>query len=266
MNRKPVVSKGVQATTQKLNSKNVQRCCKNTIKWIGKEIVSGLAIAAAVALATIFINNRQALATEREHLQSIHLGLNQQYIENLLEIPMVQFHDQNSGTDFSFYKQKHSVVWCAYCNNEVVAYVVIVNSNEKVYQVARNLYLKHNDYLTDFTYEDFSNKLEHYEINVPVNNDDYAYYSELYYGAGPADYNYLIIGTYKNYFEDDVLISLSELQFSNNQQDLIKQWRHTIAPNAYGMIMDGYQDIFTLIPIEENLRVYNNALFGDWYG
>lgn len=171
-------------------------------KWLTKEVTAGLVVAAAIALATLWINNYQARQKEKLQLEKLHLGLSSQYIDSILGIPMVQFYDAHYDADISIYKQSNSVVWCAYDEEKTVAYVVIVKSSGRLYKVNSNIMMSEDAYLTQFTYSEFAAKSENIEFNIPANNDDYAYYSELYYGAGPADYNYFILGNYKSYFNE----------------------------------------------------------------
>lgn len=98
-------------------------------KWLTKEVTAGLVVAAAIALATLWINNYQARQKEKLQLEKLHLGLSSQYIDSILGIPMVQFYDAHYDADISIYKQSNSVVWCAYDEEKTVAYVVIVKSS-----------------------------------------------------------------------------------------------------------------------------------------
>lgn len=235
-------------------------------KWLIKEVTAGLVVAAAIAVATLWINNYQAYQKEKMQLQKLHLGLSSQYIDSILGIPMVQFYDSYCGADISIYKQSNSVVWCAYAEEKTVAYVVVVKSSGRLYKVESNIMMSEDAYLTQFTYSEFAPENENTEINLPANNDDYAYYSELYYGAGPADYNYFILGSYKSYFNEDDFVKLLNCYWSENPEAEAGSIRSHVTPNAFGMIKAGYEDTFSLVPLGEDLRTYNDALFGDWYG
>ena len=142
-------------------------------KWLTKEVTAGLVVAAAIALATLWINNYQARQKEKLQLEKLHLGLSSQYIDSILGIPLVQFYDAHYDADISIYKQSNSVVWCAYDEEKTVAYVVIVKS----------------------------------------------------------------IGSIRTY----------------------------VTPNAFGMIKAGYEDIFSLVPLGEDLRTYKKILFISTY-
>ena len=74
-------------------------------KWLTKEVTAGLVVAAAIALATLWINNYQARQKEKLQLEKLHLGLSSQYIDSILGIPMVQFYDAHYDADISIYKQ-----------------------------------------------------------------------------------------------------------------------------------------------------------------
>ena len=233
-------------------------------KWLTKEVTAGLVVAAAIALATLWINNYQARQKEKLQLEKLHLGLSSQYIDSILGIPMVQFYDAHYDADISIYKQSNSVVWCAYDEEKTVAYVVIVKSIGRLYKVNSNIMMSEDAYLTQFTYSEFAAKSENIEFNIPANNDDYAYYSELYYGAGPADYNYFILGNYKSYFNEADFSKLLNCYWSEAPEIEVSSIRTYVTPNAFGMIKAGYEDIFSLVPLGEDLRTYNDALFGDW--
>ena len=233
--------------------------------WLTKELISGLVVAAAIAIATIWISNHQALRREQEDLKTLHLGLARKYVESIFSIPVVDFYDELSRTEVAYYKLTNSVVKCDFVDNEVVAFFIIVKSQSKLYEVSPNILLANSAYLTHFSYSDFSSTPENPSINTPVNNDDYAYYSERYYGAGPADYNYFVLGSYKNYFDADVFGELLSCQWSDNTLDDISIIRSEAKPNAYGMIALGYEDSISLVSFSENMRIYGDILFGDWY-
>lgn len=235
------------------------------LKWLLKEIIAGLMVAAAIAISTLWISNFQAHKEEQLRLEKLHLGLSSQYIDSVFGIPMVKYYDPLYCSDIAIYKEPNCVVWCAYKEQETVAYIVIVKSSGKLYRIDSNIKLPKDAYLTQFTYSDFSDTVENFDINVPANNDDYAYYSEIYYGAGPADYNYFILGSYKSYFNKDDFAELLGCQWAKSPETQIMGLRNHVAPNAFGMIQSGYEDVFSLVPMGENLRTYNDALFGDWY-
>lgn len=55
-------------------------------KWLTKEVTAGLVVAAAIALATLWINNYQARQKEKLQLEKLHLGLSSQYIDRQYEM------------------------------------------------------------------------------------------------------------------------------------------------------------------------------------
>lgn len=60
-------------------------------KWLTKEVTAGLVVAAAIALATLWINNYQARQKEKLQLEKLHLGLSSQYIVILRKIHSTTF-------------------------------------------------------------------------------------------------------------------------------------------------------------------------------
>ncbi len=241
--------------------KNKKLCSITT--WLLKEIIAGLMVAAAVAGATLLIDDYRINQNEKAQLKSLHLGLSTQYIDSVFGIPMVQFYDASCSADISIYKQRNSVVWCAYVEDQAVAYVIIVKDRSNIYSV--NAKRLKGAFLTKFSYADFSAKSQNPQINAAVNNDDYSYYSETYYGAGPADYNYYILGSYKSYFNKDDYNKLLLCCWSDTPDSEVEILRRSITPNAFGMIKAGYEETISLIPMGNDLRTYNDAIFGDWF-
>lgn len=243
---------------------------KKVCTWLSKEIISGLAVAAAVAIATLWVTKYTQTKQEQNDLELLYLGISKPYVESLLGIPVVEFTETESNTIRAFYKQQHSVVSCSYADEHIVAYFVIVNADKRLYRIPYNFYIDNPAYLTNFTYADFSEQADNFEASCPANNDDYAYYSEIYYGAAAAQYNYFVIGSYKNYFDESyiplVVNSLSSLGEEDSFYNSVEYntTRKKARPNVFGMVNSLYVDSIHLVSSSEELRTYNESIFSNW--
>ncbi len=86
-----------------------------------------------------------------------------------------------------------------------------------------------------------------------------------------ADYNYYIIGGYKDYemgsrYND--LLALYVTSHFNDENFLSADEFHSIrkelCPNTFGMIKAGYEKDIALIDNVEEVRIYGDFLFGVW--
>lgn len=244
---------------------------KTVCNWLLKEVVAGVTVAAAIAVATLVVSEYTKYKQEQENLELLYLGLSRQYVESVFGIPVVEFTEAESNTIRAFYKQKYSVVSCSYADDHIVAFFVIVNADKKLYRIPYNFFIDDPAYLTDFTYADFSEKADDFEANCSANNDDYAYYTETYYGAAAAEYNYYIIGSYKNYFDNSYMPLISNaLTAWNDENNFYKtdeyySVRTKAEPNVFGMVDAQYVDSIWLSSISEELRTYNHSIFNNWW-
>ena len=173
---------------------------------------------------------------------------------------MVQFYDAHYDADISIYKQSNSVVWCAYDEEKTVAYVVIVKSSGRLYKVNSNIMMSEDAYLTQFTYSEFAAKSENIEFNIPANNDDYAYYSELYYGAGPADYNYFILTSLDLYYDAFNVPGIQETKL----KILISEHIIRMNPESLKYMRDEYPSA-VLFFIKRNIGKYADIMNEDLF-
>lgn len=250
------------------------------------EIVTGVVIGIIILIVTPFINHaieshsiQQKLVND---LSSVSLGMSKNYIDGLFGQPIIESGYERTVTWYSDYqteepfisagyKLNNSVLLCLYCDNSLVAFAVVVNESH-LYRIPANMYLD-DCYLLDFTYFDFSETAEECEGNVPANNDTYAYYSEMYYGAGPADYNYFILGSYKDYREKTDAWALMRMgqaysldddnlyPYNEEEHDLA---RKNVQPNVFGIVSSTFSDEFNFVFQIVGNRVNGTLLFSDW--
>ena len=249
------------------------------LKGILKDIFVGVIIGIVIAAITWYAGNQRATHEIQKKLQTVGLGETKAYIEDIFGVPVVEveYDDerlQYFGLTEAFYKFDHCVLHCVYSENTVVAFFVTVNK-KGIYKVGRKL----NKSLGTFSYYDFGYTGETsiiVDVNRPANNDDYFYYQEVYYGAGPADYNYYVLASYKDYvfntkgasesqligyFENAGIYDNDELDSSVFRTDECINLRKEVRPNTYGMIRDGYEDtIIVAVPG----RTFGAVLFDDW--
>ncbi len=245
------------------------------------EILIGVIIGVVIAMITWHAGNQRSAKEIQKKLQTVGLGETKEYIEDIFGVPVVEVtYDADSwycpGLTDAFYKFDHCVLNCVYSDNTIIAFFVTVNK-KNVYKVIPNI----NKNLCDFSYSDFYSKdvyPEYVFVNRPANNDDYFYYQEVYYGAGPADYNYYVLASYKDYMFRHKSPYVSQLvgYFENAgvydkdnvleravyETEECKNLRENIYPNTYGMILDGYEKT---IAVDVPARMYGAVLYDDWY-
>ncbi len=254
-------------------------------KYFG-EIVTGVVIGLIVLILTPLVNNiineklyKHELA---DNLSSVSLGMSKNYIDELFGQPIIENEYQDvvrwysdHSTEETFisagYKLKNSVLLCLYCRKSLVAFVVAVNETN-LYRIPSNMYIG-ECCLLDFTYYDFSPDATVFEGNVPSNNDVYAYYTELYDGAGPADYNYFLIGSYRDYREEscaDTLMLIGQDYAWDNTFHYYNEEQHNTArkntqPNVFGIVSSTFSDEFNFVMDIIGDRTNGTLLFQDWY-
>lgn len=256
----------------------VEKFWNSEKKYIG-DIVVGVVIGLIILIVTPLVNNiiesHKARQNLVNNLSSISLGMSKNYIDGLFGQPIIEsewdsvtwYKDYQAGETFisAGYKLADSVLLCLYCDKNLEAFVVVVNK-EHLYRIPSNMGL--NDcYLLDFTYADFSEKLERFEGNVPANNDDYLYYTELFYGAGPADYNYFVIGSYKDYRDETEANHLAIIGQQDVYYDTEEHYaaRKKAQPNVFGIVSSAIADEFNFVFQIVGNRVNGALLFNDWH-
>lgn len=251
-----------------VNKYDIKKKSINSMKWIIKELFIGVVVGVAVVVATSYMEERENYNRLKDNLAMIHLGESYEYIESMFGVPIINEVDEEKKN--IYYKFENAVLRCVFDNDELIAYMITVR-DENLYNVKANIHMDTPLCLLQFTYADFSQEIGEVTWNVPVNNDDYAYYQEVFYGAGPADYNYFIVGSYKDYRKNssyDELLSwcISDLSQTPENIDTVKlqKYRKSLEPNTYGMIKGGYEEDIDIISHSESIRDYGVILYGNW--
>lgn len=276
--------------------KNLTHIIKPCFRSIVIEVIVGL----IVLLLSFFVSSKMESRKHQEelsnNLSSISLGMSKKYIDELFGEPIIEnecekldirykksakletWYDGSQGEGrliSAGYKLPDSAVLCLYRGNNLVAFIVVVNK-ENLYKIPASTQL-HDHYLLDFTYEEFSETVR-FEGNVPANNNIYAYYFELLYGGGTANYNYFIIGSYQNYqggpdvyslmfiresfgFKSDAL-----LPFYPSGSEKRHELRKNMRPNVFGMISSEFPEMLSFIIDVMGSRENGALLFADWSG
>ena len=247
---------------------DVKKKCLNAVKWILKELFIGVIVGVAVVIATSYLEERDNNNRIKDNLAKVHIGESYEYIEFLFGVPVIN--EVDGELRESYFKFEDAVLRCVFDDDELIAYVVTVK-DKRLYDVKANIYMDKSSNLLQFTYTDFSEAVGTVTWSVPANNDDYGYYQEIFYGAGPADYNYFIIGNYKDYREDglyDKLLSWCSSNLSQTSENVdmnqLQKYREKLTPNVHGMIKAGYEEEIGIISSSDNLRNYGVVLYGDW--
>lgn len=252
--------------------------------WVKKNI-SAIIVGVIVVALTPFVNNlysaHEAKTAQKEHLSEIRLGLSKNYTNQILGDPIIENSSQYSGKyndvtegeiTTAGYKLEDCVVLCMYEDNSLVAFVVVVNRHG-VYDVPPVLYMD-NWKLLDFTYYDHTDKLDVFQGRITGTNDDFLYYYEVHYGAGPLDYNSYILGSYKDYNDDTWMkmanltayIGANEELMALSEEDMatLLGLRQIVKPNVYGIVSRDYVDVFNFVDDIVGSREVGAILFNNW--
>lgn len=259
------------------------------IKNYTHEIFVGVIIGIIVIVLTPIINDKitnNKIEKEIKHnLNNLNLGMSDDYINGIFGNPIIKGEleksyygiDEEGQITFTTagYKLNNCVLLCLYRNNSLLAFVVVVNE-KNIYKVPETIYL-HDNYLLDFTYADFCAEVPSlFWGNVPGNNDDYAYYYEIQYGGGPANYNYFILGNYKDYIvrdegsnrlmwagQDYAIKDWEWIEDKYNQEEHCKI-REEVHPNVFGVVHGDYAEDFDFVSDIVRSRMNASLLFDDW--
>lgn len=240
----------------------------SAMKWVIKELFIGIVVGVAVVIATSYMQEQESHNQLKDDLSMVHIGESYEYIKSMFGIPVINMPD-GERSDI-YYKFEDAVLRCVFEDDELIAYMITVKESN-LYKVRKNIHMDKSAGLLQFYYIDFSESCGEISWNVPTNNDDYAYYQEVFYGAGPEDYNYYVIGSYKDYRENSVYHELlgwcnRNLVENPEKADMVEfqRFRETLQPNTYGMIKSGYENEIEIISFDENMRNYGSILFDDW--
>ncbi len=269
-------------------TKSVIKKSANRLKSISREIILGVVIGIIILALTPVMErlyaNRIEEKTIKETLSCIRIGMSKAHIDEMFGSPMVEFekiirtNESDNQYNVNNYKLKDCVLSCIYNKNSIIAFGITVNDKD-VYNVPRNMYLGDSQSLLSFTYSDFSDTVDYLYGNAPADNDDGAYYYEIHYGHNPADFNYYIIGNYKDYsqqhsnnlyfigqkdiFERTSKNSSISNYFSSKEMEEMNKYRNVIKPNFYGMISHEYIDEFNFSDFFGSSSSCG-LLFDDW--
>lgn len=244
---------------------------RRVLKWGFKQALSGIIIAAAVAGATFAVNSMEAFKKEAEQVNSIHIGLSREYIHANLGIPIARY-DYNEEIDCEYHKLRNSVIWSAYKNDELIGYIVVINSRKKLLNINHAEGIE-KGYLGRFTYNEFSDTPDTYFGSVPADNGDYLIYHEIHYGGNPGNYNAYIVGNYQDTINSsDEVIELMLLAMQKPDSMEVEQYqefdllRKKIYPNFFGRLSFDCEDMDYLVTYD-NMREYADIIFyqSDWY-
>ena len=249
-----------------------------TIAIVGG-VIAGIILILVTPCVTRWMEARESARELEENLAAMSLGMSKDYVDDLFDSPVVAYTlPENTFTiegeeDIgeivsSAYRLDDCVLLCMYCDNDLAAFVVVVRE-EKLFSLPANNYIEET-YLLDFSYADFSDDprwIENIEGNVPMNNSHWAYYSELYYGANIASYNYFVVGSYKDFQEgldvsrlmwigQDICMGnyktklhgpydFSLLPDGEEQEYL--ELRKKVKPNAFGVVDERFAEEFNFV-------------------
>lgn len=251
-----------------VNKYDVKKKSINVTKWIAKELFIGIVVGVAVIIATSYMEERERYNRLKDNLAMVYIGESYEYVKSTFGVPVIN--EVEGEKRDTYYKFEDAVLRCVFDKDELIAYVITVK-DENLYTVKANIHINNPLSLLQFSYVDFSEEVGKVTWSVPANNDDYAYYQEIFYGAGPADYNYYIIGSYKDYSKDSVyndLLSwcMSDLSQKPENIDMkqLQKYRETLKPNTYGMVKGGYEDDIDIIAHSDSIRDYGVILYGNW--
>lgn len=274
----------------KFNYKKILFFAKILVKWVKKStrellvgVIVGVIILALTPTVEQYVMQKNTNQHIKESISSITLGMSKGHIDGMLGYPIVEFKKEspiasNEDSDYvvANYKLPNCILLCLYHENTIIAFAVTVNS-KKAYSVPQSMYMSNEKYLLDFTYYDFSDIVDYASGNAPANNDDSAYYYELHFGHNPANFDYYIIGNYKDYIgsNSSSLYHIGQKYLLENEdgniedtlsyEELEKYYtlRKTVKPNVFGMVSSDYIEDFDFFDLLGS-RAACGLLYDDW--
>ena len=251
-----------------INRNDIRTKSISAMKWVLKELFIGLVVGIAVVIATSYMQEQERYNRLKDELSTVHIGESYEYIKSKFGVPVINMSDGERND--IYYKFEDAVLRCVFEDDELIAYMITVK-DRNLYKVRENIHMDKSVSLLQFYYTDFSVNCGEISWNVPENNDDYAYYQEVFYGAGPEDYNYYVVGSYKDYRKESIYHELlgwcnRNLVENPEKADMVElqRFREILQPNTYGMIKSGYENEIEIISFDENMRNYGSILFDDW--
>lgn len=268
------------------------------LRGLTREVTIGVVIGVIVLALTPLVNHLTTAANAkkqlRANLSSVRLGMAQGYLDDLFGFPIIQtkpfWYEDYPEPELTSagYKLRDAVLLCMFQDDALAAFVVVVN-DKALYQLPTMTFMKRRQ-LLNFTYADVMDGpllrestqglaagLPSFTLlmgNVPGNNSDYAYYYELYYGGGPADYNYFLYGSYQDgniNLESGNLMAMGQNYYLNPEKFSEQEWarfsrlREWVRPNVFGIISGQYAEEFDFVFDIVQSRENGALLFDDWF-
>lgn len=264
-----------------------------TLRGFTREILVGVVIGVIVLGLTPLVNSLTTSANTRKKqysdLSSVSIGMSRGYLDDLFGFPVIETvpsrYEEYETLELisTGYRLKNCVLLCMFEKNSLVAYVVAVNS-KGLYPMPY-MTQKKNQKLLEFSYTDILSNQELLGIsgkgsmfwmkaNVPASSSVYAYYYEVYYGAGPADYNYFLYGNYMDYMFNEGssgLMSWGQCYcdgIDNTSDENLPKYltlREQVCPNTFGVISGSYAKDFNFVFDIIQTRENGGLLFDDWF-
>lgn len=234
---------------------------RSIAKIIG-EVFLAIVIGVAIYLSNQMYDTATRIRIEDEKLENLAVGISQDYMNSLFSIPQVDYISELNGNHVSTYILEDSVILATFDNNLLVSFFIAVTDKDRIIDLAS--YCNQDGiFLGKSTFYDTSKNPEA-EVNIPASGT-YLYYCEtssygrpgnfnsfVYayttYGADVSDYTSELISSAGSYLLDMYVGPDADKSTLKTEYEEI---RKKAKPNTFGIIMSGYEDEISVIPIDE---------------
>ncbi len=211
--------------------KNPQEVCSNSSKGqiviaILTAIIAGLVVAFFAPNIQDWHDARRRIKEQDESLERIQIGMNRGHIDDLFGNPLFI---NNVDADYTIkaggkfqsaaYKLHEKSLLCLYQDDTLAAFVVMTKKTDQYTFERYGLYKEGtnpSEYtftVSDFTYEECNgSNITDFKGYYPIMGSYHImYYYEITGGTHPDNFEYTILGTYRNYMDksDDVIALMS---------------------------------------------------------
>ena len=226
--------------------------------------IAGLVVAFLSPYIQDWHTAKKQIEEQDDSLEKIQIGLSKGHIDELFGNPLFI---NNVDADYAIeaggnfcsaaYKLHEKSLLCLYQDETLVAYVVMTKKKDQFSFVPYGLYdpqTKPDTYtVSEFTYDDYNDSfITDFKGYYPIIGSYHIhYYYEISGGTHPDNYEYTILGTYRNYMDenDDVIELMSKADSLSNKShheindsetlkkamESLSELRRKIHPDVYGV-------------------------------
>lgn len=221
--------------------KKLRLCmCKNK-KKIANFLINGVVLGVVVGILSGVITpyistcivNSQPYNIRNKKIEKIDIGVNNNYIDNLLGYPLYSKIDSENNVTENLYSVEGAVLRCYYLNDKIIGYFITKTNNDFNNKITAH-YFDDDIVLGKSTFEDYSEQVNNLVSYCTLGNS-HQFAMEHYYGAMHSNYCELYYGILDyGVNENDNFISMGK--------DCLND-RCIAVPNTVGISLTKYTDL-----------------------